>query len=70
MIGKEKERSKTKAVQTYNFRGLLGIRRMDKVQNVRIRGWTKGSMENDKIAQRVYIGECEGCRSLGRLRKR
>ena len=33
------------AVQIYNLRGLLGIRRMDRVQNVRIKefcGVTKG----------------------------
>ena len=27
-------------------------------------------MENDRIAKRVYVGECAGSRSLGRLRKR
>ena len=27
-------------------------------------------MENDKIAKRVYVGECAGSRSLGRARKR
>ena len=27
-------------------------------------------MENDRIAKRVYVGECAGNRSLGRLRKR
>ena len=36
MIQKEKERSKIRAVQMDNFRGLLGIRRMDKVQNALI----------------------------------
>ena len=25
-------------------------------------------MENDRIAKRVYLGECAGCRSLGRPR--
>ena len=40
------------AVQTENLRGLLGIRRMDKVPNAGIRelcgvkkGWTNGLME-------------------------
>ena len=27
-------------------------------------------MENDRIANRVYIGECAGSRSVGRPRKR
>ena len=35
MIGREKERSKIRAVQMDNLRGLLGIRKMDKVPNVR-----------------------------------
>ena len=34
MIWKKKERSKIRAVQMNNFRGLLGIRRMDEVPNV------------------------------------
>ena len=27
-------------------------------------------MEIDRIAKKVYVGECAGCRSVGRLRKR
>ena len=27
-------------------------------------------MENDRIAERVYVGECTGNRSVGRSRKR
>ena len=27
-------------------------------------------MENDRIAKRVYVGECTGSHSVGRLRKR
>ena len=27
-------------------------------------------MENDRIAKRVYVGECTGIRSVGRLWKR
>ena len=27
-------------------------------------------MERDRIAERVYVGECAGSRSVGRLRKR
>ena len=32
-FGREKERSRSRAVQMENLRGLLGIRRMDKVPN-------------------------------------
>ena len=45
MIWREKERSRISAVQMDNLRGLLCIRRMDKVPNARIRklcGVTKG----------------------------
>ena len=45
MLWREKERSRVRAVQMDNLRGLLGIRRMDKVPNARIRqlcGVTKG----------------------------
>ena len=27
-------------------------------------------MKNNRIAKRVYVGECAGSRSMGRLRKR
>ena len=27
-----------------------------------------GEMENDRIAKRVYVGECAGSRSVGRPR--
>ena len=37
MICREKERSRIMAVQMDNLRGLLGIRRMEKVLNARIR---------------------------------
>ena len=37
MLWKEKERSRVKAVQMDNLRGLLGIRRMDRVFNAWIR---------------------------------
>ena len=36
MIWKEKERSRIRAVQMDNLRGLLGIRRMDRVLNAQI----------------------------------
>ena len=37
MLWKEKERFRIRAVQMDNLRGLLGIRRMDRVSNARIR---------------------------------
>ena len=37
MLLKEKERSRIDPVQMDNFRGLLGIRRMNRVPNARIR---------------------------------
>ena len=55
MIWRERERSRIRAVQMDNFRGLLGIIRMDKVPNVRIRqlrGFTKGV--NEKIDEGVF----------------
>ena len=70
-----------------NLRELLGIRRMDRILNARIRdlcGVKKGlderidegvlrgfghveRMERDRIAKRVYVGECVGSRSVGRM---
>ena len=56
----------------YNFRGLLGILRMDKVPNARIRDLFEGilrwfdhigKMENDRIAKRV--GEMDLGSELG-----
>ena len=37
MVWRENERSRIRSVQMDDFRGLLGIRRMDKVPNARIR---------------------------------
>ena len=74
-----------------NLRGLLGIRRMDRVLNALIRelcGVTKGvdekgltkvfsdgsgmwkKKENDRIAKRVFVGECAGSHSVSRPWKR
>ena len=67
-----------------NFKGLLGIRRMDRVPNARIRelcgvkidegvlrwfGYVE-RIERDRIAKRVYVVECAGSCSVGRPRKR
>ena len=67
------ERARIRVVQTDNLRGLLGIRRVDKVPNARIRELrvaSKGEkkrfmkvffdverMEKDRIAKSVYVGE-------------
>ena len=72
MIRKDKKRSRIKAVQMDNLRGLLDIMRMDRVLNpwIRVR-WSSERdvfhwfghierMKNDKIAKRVYVEECEG----------
>ena len=58
-----------------NLRGLLGVRRMDRVPNARIRELCSSlgilkRMENDRIAKRVYVGECVGSRLVGRRWKR
>ena len=48
MMWKEEERSRIRAVQMHNLRGLLGIRRMDRIPNSRIGelcGVTKGEDE-------------------------
>ena len=75
------------AVQMDNFRGLLGIRKMDRVPNAWIREMCRmkkgvderidegvlrwfDHMENDKIAKRVYVGECAGSPSVDRLQMR
>ena len=73
-----------------NLRGLLGIRRMDRVPNAQIRelcGVKKDldkridegvlwwfnymeRMESDRIAKKVYVGECAGSHSVARPQKR
>ena len=61
MVWREKERSRIRAVQMNNLRGLLGIRRMDRVPIARIRkyGVTKG--ENKRIDEGVlrWFGHVE-----------
>ena len=72
-----------------NLRGFLGIRRMDRVPDARIRELCGVSqwvgertdegvirwcfyverMENDRIAKRVYIGECAGSHVVDKPRK-
>ena len=73
MIGREKERSRIRAVQMSRIRGLLGIRRMDRIPNAWIREFCgvekkvdesvfrwfghTERMENDRIVKRVYVGD-------------
>ena len=48
--GKKERRSRIRSEQINNLRGLLGIRRMNKVLNARIKvlcGMTKGVYENE-----------------------
>ena len=60
----ERERSRIRGVQMDNLRGLLGIRRMDKVPNTRSDEKIEGvlrwfghveRMENDRITKRGYV---------------
>ena len=86
----KEERFRIRDLQMDNFRESLGIRRMDRVLNARIRelcrvikGIDKSidegilrwfnhvdRMENDRIANRVYVGEWAGSQSVGRSWKR
>ena len=47
MIWREKERSRIRVVHMDNLRGLLGIRRMDKVPNARIFWSDEGCRRKD-----------------------
>ena len=59
MLWKEKERSRVRAVQQMdNLRGLLGIKRMNKVPNARIKGlfrMEKGLVK--RLVEASYEGE-------------
>ena len=58
----EKEWSRIRAVQMDNLRGLLGIRRMDKVPNAQIRhfwGVTKGVDEKNDEGVLRWFGHVE-----------
>ena len=90
MLWKEKERSRVGVVQMDNLRGVVCIRRMDRVRNALIRelcGVKKGldetfdegilrwfghveRKERNRIAKRVYVGECVDSLSVGRPWKR
>ena len=67
MIWKEKERPRIRAVQMDILRGLLGIRKMDKVPNARIRelsGVTKGLMKVFSVGSAMW----RECKRTGLLR--
>ena len=62
MMWKEEERSRIRAVQIDSLRGLLGIRRKDKVPNLRIRelcGETKGVDEKTDGGVLRWFGHVE-----------
>ena len=66
MIWKEK-RSRISAVQMDNLRGLLGIRRMCRVSNARIRGLCRViKMVDERIDEGVlrWFGHMEGMEKL------
>ena len=62
MLWKKKERSRIRALQMDNLRGLLGIRRMDRVPNERIRqlrGLAKGLDERIDKGVLRWFGHVE-----------
>ena len=71
MIWREKERSNIKAVHMDNLRGLLGIRRIYKTPNSRIRelcGVRKGLDESIDEGVLRWFGMWRGWRTTGLLR--
>ena len=57
MLWKEKERFRIMAVQIDNLRGLLGIRRMDRIPNTRIREFCVVNKSLDKrLMKACFIG--------------
>ena len=58
LLRKEKERSRVSAVQMENLKGLLGIRRMDRVQNARIRELCG---EKNSLYERIDEGVVRPC---------
>ena len=79
MLSNEKEKSRIRAVQMNNLRGLLGIRRMDRIPNAWVRqlcSMKKGlrkvffggsamwkGWRGDRITKREYVEEC-ACSSV------
>ena len=72
MLWKEEEVSWIRVIQMYNLRGLLGIRRMDRVPNARIRGLCRMMKGEDESMMRVFSGGLamwRGWRRIGLLRE-
>ena len=72
MLRREKERSRVRDVQMDKLRGLLGIRRMDRVPNARIRELLRNEEGLDeRIDEGVlrWFGHVERWRGIGSLRE-
>ena len=68
MLFKEKERSRIRAIQMDNLRELIGIRRMDKVPNARLRelcGVKKGLDERMDEGMLRWFGHVERMELIG-----
>ena len=81
VLWNEKQKSRIRAVQMDNLRDLLGINSLElcgvtkgveeRIDEGVLRWFGHVErMEKERIAKRVYIGECVGSRSMGRPRKR
>ena len=55
MIWREKERSRIKDVQVDNLRGLLSIRRMDRVLNAWIKGFCRVAKLVNEMIDKNYL---------------
>ena len=73
MVWREKERSRTRAVELNSLRGSLGIRRIDRIMNARVRELVDVKKEwfgyiertdNSRITKRVSEGNCTRSRPL------
>ena len=56
MLWREKERSRVRAMQMDTLRGLLGIRRMDRVRNAQIRELCRVSRVRKGLNERIDEG--------------
>ena len=69
MLWKEKDRSKITAVQMNNLRGLLGIRKMDRVPKARIRELCGVTKDLDKRIDEGGLAMRRGLRWTGLIRE-
>ena len=73
IIWKEKENSRIRTVQMDNLRGLVGIRRMDKVPNAMIRAlcevtkWVDEMIDEGDLRWFGYVGRMENDRVAKRV---